>query len=258
VKYIDISNQAEYDAHKDEADTYLCINAGRIVVASGSASVRASGSASVEASGSASVRASGSASVEAYDSASVEAYGSASVEAYGSASVRAYGSASVRAYDSASVEATPAVPVQQYPGYHGTTTGGVPIVIPDLNEASGAEWAAFYGLKPGNRGWTVIVYKAVNADLVSNHGMKYPLGETVTAPDWKPTRDCGNGLHFSATPRLARSYHGHDSAGRFLACEVAVESMIALGDKIKAPACVVLHEVDIAGKRIDAATTASK
>jgi hypothetical protein len=277
---IPIKTQADYDAHKDEKGACLHIDAGHIVEAYGSASVEASGSASVEAYGSASVRAYGSASVRAYDSASVEAYGSASVRAYdsasvrasdsasvrasdsasvrayGSASVRAYGSASVRAYDSASVEAGKCVPIQTFPGYHGTITGGVTIKIPDMNTCDPTEWADFYGLTSAKDG-KLTVYKAVDADLKSGHGMLYPVGEQVTAPDWDPARCCGNGLHFGPTPWLAATYL-HTDVKRYLACEVELAAIVPLGNKIKAPSCTVLHEVDTKGRELKAAKAATK
>jgi hypothetical protein len=289
---INITTQAEYDAHKNDPDACLHINAGS-VEAYGSASVEASGSASVEASGSASVRAYDSASVRAYGSASVEAYGSASVRAYGSASVRAsgsasveasgsasvraYGSASVEAYDSASVRASGSasveasgsasvraydsakvsagacVPVQTFPGYTGVITGGITIKIPDTQTCDPAEWAAYYGLDI--TGGKVTVYKAVGEDLKSGHGMAYPVGATVTAPDWKDNRACGQGLHFGPNPWLAATYLVTE-AKRFLACQVDAAAMIPLGNKIKAESCVVLHEVDIDGDQLPATEAA--
>ncbi len=231
-----------------------------IVTAYDSASVAAYGSAIVEAYGSASVEASGSAIVRAYVSASVRAYGSASVAAYGSASVAAYGSASVRASGSASVEATKCVPVQQYPGYKGKTTGGIPIIIPDLDNATPEVWLDFYALKPAKG--KVTVYKAVDQDLRSGHGTHYPVGQTVTAPDFDPVRECGKGLHFGPTPRHARRYHDcsarfADPSERFLACEVDAASIVPLGDKIKAASCRVLYEVDADGRQVETAGAVS-
>jgi hypothetical protein len=218
-----ITTQAEYDARKDEAGACLHIAKGRLVVAYGSASVVASGSASVVA------------------------YGSASVRAYDSASVEAYGSASVQAYDSASVQAGTCVPVQQFPGYKGTTTGGVVIKIPDLYKVSPAEWIAFYALRPADG--KVTVYKAVSKDLVSGHGMTYPLGGTVTAPDWDAVRESGQGLHFGPTPRHAARYHS--GAARYLACEIDADGLVPLGDKVKAASCLVVAEVDVHGKPVE-------
>lgn len=95
---------------------------------------------------------------------------------------------------------------------------------------------------------TVIMFKAVHDDLVSDHGARYSIGATVAADDYAPTRQCGEGLHFSPTPRMARSYSG--SATRFLACAVDRRTMIVLDDKVKARSCRVLHEVDEGGNRL--------
>ena len=250
----EISSQAEYDARKDEKDACLHIKAGEIsaygsasVRAYGSASVRAYDSASVSAYGSASVSAYGSASVSASGSASVSAYGSASVSASGSASVRAYGSASVSASGSASVSAGKYVPVQQQPGYKGKTTGGVIIKIPDLSKATPSQWAGSYAIDTTDG--HITVYKAVDADLNSGRALAYPIGETVTAPDWADTRACGHGLHFGPTPHHAARYH-HGATVRYLACQVQAGTIIPLGDKIKAPSCLVLHEVDADGRQL--------
>ncbi len=266
---ITITTQAEYDQHKNDKDTCLHMEQGRFAVAYGSAIVEAYDSARVEAYGSARVAADDSASVAAYgsarvaaydsasvaayDSARVEAYDSARVEAYDSASVEASGSARVRAYGSASVEATKCVPVQQYPGYKGKTTGGIPIIIPDLDNATPEVWLDFYALKPAKG--KVTVYKAVNQDLRSGYGMHYPVGQTVTAPDFDPVRECGKGLHFGPTPRHARRHL--DRSARFLACEVDAASIVPLGDKIKAASCRVLYEVDADGRQVETAGAAS-
>ena len=226
------------------------------VRASGSASVRASGSASVQASGSASVRAYGSASVRAYGSASVRAYGSASVQAYGSASVRAYDSASVQAYDSASVQATPYVSIDKQPTHTGLLTGGVVIQLPDTSECDVDVWCSYYGLTIDDG--TVIVYKAVDQDLMSGHcDTPYPIGETVTAEDYQPTRRCGEGLHFGPTPRGAAA-NSVGTVARYLACRIKVAEAVALGDKIKSKSCDVLYEANADGERIEPAEAAVK
>jgi hypothetical protein len=214
------------------------------VRAYGSATVQAHDSATVQAYGSATVRASGSATVRASGSATVRASGSATVRAYGSATVRAYGSATVRAYGSATVQATKYVAVHQF-APTATITGGVVIGIPDWGAATIEDWADYTDCTITGR--TITVYKAVDQQLTSDHGTAYPIGETVTAPDWAATRACSNGLHFSQTPQHARCYQ--QGATRFLACQIRTDDAVVLGhDKIKARSCVVLHEVDIDGQ----------
>ena len=223
------------------------------VEASESATVRASGSATVEAYGSATVRASGSATVEASESATVEASESATVRAYGSATVEASESATVWAYGSATVKATPYVAVYLHSA-SASVTGGVVIDIASLDLGDPEIWCAYYGVDVADGMATI--YKAVSPELEAGQRhtpTTYTVGAEVKAADWLADRECGHGLHFGPTPWLAdRYYQGGEprSERRYLAVTVAVESLVPLGDKAKAPSCVVLHEVDIDGERV--------
>ncbi len=215
------------------------------VTASDLATVTASDSATVRAYGSATVTAYDSATVRAYGSATVTAYGSATVTAYGSATVTAYGSATVRAYDSATVRAYDLVPVHDY-GPRTTVEAAlhIPVKVPETMQ----EWTDYYG-SPVSRGWAT-VYKAVDADLKSGYGFSYPVGDEVKAPDWSDVASCGQGLHFSPRAFMALSYA--PNASRFLACKVKVSECVVLGDKIKAPRCKVLAEVNEDGDEVSA------
>ena len=230
------------------------------VRASGSATVEASGSATVRASGSATVRAWGSATVEAYDSATVRAWGSATVQAYDSATVRASGSATVEAYDSATVRAWGSATVQATPyvavhllSADATVSGGVVIDIAAVDLDDPEIWCAYHGIEVTDG--LATVYKAVDDRYFSEHGTRYAPGSTPTAPDWQPTKLCGQGLHFSPTPRQAQAYnHATATVAKYVACGIAVADLIPLGsDKCKAPrvirACV---EVDLDMRPIQA------
>lgn len=114
-------------------------------------------------------------------------------------------------------------------------------------------WLAGYGLTE-SRG-RVVVFKAVGDDLRSvnsapgeSRGFLYPIGETVTAPDYRATPACGGGLHFGPTPYVAQSYY--QSATRYLACSVLVRGMQVIGDKCKVQSAKVLYEVDMEGDPI--------
>jgi hypothetical protein len=219
-----------------------------------SATVKAWGSATVKAWGSATVKAWGSATVEAWDSATVKAWGSATVKAWGSATVKACDSATVEACDSATVKAARFVAVRRRSDHTGTVTGGVIIQLPDTNECDVDVWCAYYGIDINED--TVVVYKAVDEDLVSGwHDTRYPIGETVTAADYQPTHSCGGGLHFGPTPRRAAA-SSVGTVKRYLACRIKVADAVAVGDKIKARSCEVLYEVDADGERIEAAAAA--
>ena len=203
--------------------------------------------------GSARVEARGSARVEAWDSSSVVARGSATVEAYGSATVVAWDSARVEAWDSARVEASPYVAVYLHSA-RATVTGGVIIDITALDLTGLTDWAEYHGVEVVDG--EVIVYKAVDADLRSERDFAYPIGETVTCPDWDPAPVCGGGLHFSPRPAQAREYYR--AAARFLRCAVPVDDLTIIdGDathmtpKLKARTVRVLCEVDVHGHEIN-------
>ena len=149
------------------------------------------------------------------------------------------------AYDSATVDATPYVAIHKF-GTGPKVKGGVVIDVPTTFE-SVAQWCDYYGVKQ-SRG-RLTVFKGVDANLVSSHGMQYEPGSTVTAPDWDAGEWCGNGLHFSPRAFLT---HRYTEAVRYLACTVKASDVTLLGDKIKAPSCKVLHEVDIDGERVPA------
>ena len=107
-------------------------------------------------------------------------------------------------------------------------------------------WLRAYGLT-ARRGF-VTLYKAVDDNLRSGYQFHYPIGQTVACDDFRPNRECGNGLHFCPTPDLATRYF--PEASRWLACEVRVKDMIVLDDKVKAPSARVLYEVSRAADRI--------
>ena len=231
------------------------------VVAWGSSTVEAWGSSTVEAWGSARVEAWGSSTVEAWDSARVEAWDSARVEAWDSSSVVARGSSSVVARGSSTVVAWGSSTVEacQYVAVHlhsarATVTGGVVINIAALDLTHLTDWADYHGVEVVDD--EVIVYKAVDADLRSARGFAYPIGETVTCPDWDPAPVCGGGLHLSPRPAQAREYYRAEA--RFLRCAVPVEALTIIdGDathmtpKLKARTVRVLCEVDVHGHEIN-------
>jgi hypothetical protein len=204
--------------------------------------VRAFGSASVSAFDSASVRAFGSASVSAFDSASVSAFGSASVSAFGSASVSAFGSASVRASKYVAVHLHSARVKHE---------GGVIIDVTKTDLTKFKQWAEFYGVEVVDG--HAVLYKAVNSELYSGYGFQYPVGETVTAPDWEAGDFCGRGLHFCPSPVQAQEYNR--SATRFLLVHVPVKEIsviegnsVSVTPKVKAKSALVVAEVDVHGR----------
>ena len=166
--------------------------------------------------------------------------------------VRTWGSSRVEARGSSSVVAGRWVAVHLWSQRVTLTGDGHIIDMTALDLTDPATWCAYHGITVADG--QARLYKAVNDDLATTYYRKttYLIGGTVAATDWKPTAQCGNGLHFSPTPRQARSLAA-SPATRFLAVWVAVADLIPIGDdKCKAPACDVAYEVDIWGDRIEA------
>ena len=223
------------------------------VVAWGSSRVVAWGSSRVVARGSSRVEARESSRVEAWESSSVEAWESSSVEARESSRVVARESSRVVARESSRVVASKYTAVHLYSA-RATVTGGVVINIAALDLTRLTDWADYHGVEIVDD--EVIVYKAVDADLRSARGFEYPIGETVTCPDWDPVPECGGGLHLSPHPAQARDYYR--GAARFLRCAVPVDALTIIdGDatymtpKLKARTVRVLCEVDVHGREIN-------
>ena len=195
----------------------------------------------------------GSSTVRAWGSSTVTARDSSTVTAWGSSTVRARDSSTVTAWDSSTVTASKYTAVHLHSA-RATVTGGVVINIAALDLTHITDWADYHGAKIVDG--EVIVYKAVDADLRSERGFAYPIGETVTCPDWDPAPVCGSGLHFSPHPAQARDYYR--DAARFLRCAVPVEALTIIDGeatdmtpKLKARTVRVLCEVDVHGIEIN-------
>jgi hypothetical protein len=248
-----VTSQSELDAAlADEADVIYIESPAGVwlrLLASGSSHVEAWGCSHVVAWGSSHVVARDSSHVVALDSSHVVAWGSSHVVARGSSHVVAWGSSHVEARGSSHVEARPLVAVHLH-SVRAHVEGGVVIDVASIDQSDPQTWTDMQGVTVTDG--HAVVYKAVDGDLRSGRGMAYPLGATVTAKDWKPTDECGYGLHFGPSPRHAREYHR--GATRFLACSIPLAAAKGITDggpaKIKAQSCVVLHEVDIDGKHL--------
>jgi hypothetical protein len=163
------------------------------------------------------------------------------------------------AYDSATVHATPYVAVHLHSATV-THDGGVIIDVAGLDRSGTYTWAVYHGVEvvaaKKSADDELIVYKAVDDNLKSGRGFTYPIGETVSCPDWDPRDACGNGLHLSPRPHHALYYF--DRATRFLKCAVKAADLTVIdgnsGDvpKLKARVVRVLAEVDIDGNEVTA------
>jgi hypothetical protein len=220
------------------------------VVARVSSHVEAWVSSRVEARDSSHVVAWGSSHVVAWDSSHVEAWGSSRVEAWDSSRVVARGSSHVEARGSSHVEASPYVAVHLH-SQSVTLSGGVVIDLTTVDLTDTDTWLSYHGVSSGAT--TATVFKAVDAELNAGQGYRvtnYPIGQQIIAGDWIASNDCGHGLHFGITPAGARRYFNGEGTPRYLACLVEVSTLIPLGDKCKAPSCIVMYEVNEHGERL--------
>ena len=217
------------------------------VRAANSATVVAVSEAGVTAWGSATVRARDSVQVKAWDSATVIASGSVRVEATDSANVSASQTSSVEASglvavvvgDTASVDATEHVRVTRYGG-GATIHGGTVVQAPEITSA--ADWCSFYAVEVENG--IATLYKAVDSEFKSPHGVSYMPGSQPEAPDWDGGSD-GGGLYFSPKPFLGLKFM--PNATRFVACPVRLTDIVVQGHQPKAMARSVagpVYEVD--------------
>jgi hypothetical protein len=222
------------------------------VEASGAAIVLAWDRAKVEASERAQVRAWGRATVAALGSAAVEAWDRTTVAAGDSVSVRAWCAATVTVRDSATVEASEYVSVIRE-GDGANVTGGVVDGTGEVAPIASAEqWCRFHGVEVENG--IVTLYKSVDSDYTSRHGMSYAPGSLPRAADWDDgERTCGGGLHFSPRPYLGLEFT--HKPRRYVACPVRLED-IAVGpgphqNKVRAKeVCAPVYEVDDNGRPV--------
>lgn len=231
------------------------------VEASDFTSIESWDSTCVVARGFARVGARGSSTVMAHNRTQIEAYGYSSVMAYNHTSITARDFASVVARDTTHVDAWDSTTIEAsgYVAVHVHSSqvsfmGGVVIDLTTLDLTDLADWTAYHGVEIMGNG--AIVYKAVDADLRSERGFAYPIGETVTCPDWDSEPVCGGGLHFSPSPTQAHSYY--EEASRFLRCVVPLYDITVINGtathltpKLKARTARVLCEVDVYGQEIN-------
>ena len=192
----------------------------------------------------------GSSQVRAYGSSHVRAYGSSQVTAYDSSQVTAYDSSQVRAYGSSQVTASKFVAVTIIG--NPKVEGGHQIRLPAITNAT--EWCEFYGVEVAKG--IVILHKAVDANYISSRGFAYVPGTQPKASDWDGgIAECGNGLHFCATPHHALWFN--PDAKKFVACPIALADIVVhlnavYPSKIKAPGCCApVWECDINGNKIE-------
>ena len=221
---------------------------GKAVVVSGVATVRAFENATVWACDRSIVR--------AWDNSIVRACDRATVTAGDNSTVRACGRASVDAYGSATVKAGTCVPVHVH-SKNVTHEGGVIIDMTTIDANDPETWCAMHLVEVDEDGQAHL-YKALDADLNAGHYYRrltnYPIGHVVDdTANWADNNKCGNGLHVSPTPWLAKTYY--KEASRFVEVCCPVEELRPINSsKAKAPRLRVLREVTVDGAPIGGET----
>ena len=82
---------------------------------------------------------------------------------------------------------------------------------------------------------SVLVLRTCAEDGSSHNGFKWPLSGPVEAKDWKPTNECGNGLHGWLWGHGDWSLKNKAEKIHWLVVEVEQASIIDLGGKVKYP-----------------------
>ena len=86
-----------------------------------------------------------------------------------------------------------------------------------------------------------LIIKRVNADMTAYGGFAWPMSGPCYAPDWKPDKECGNGLHgWRWTPSCDLTCVKRTEDERWLLLEVNSDDIIDLQGKCKFPACEVI------------------
>jgi hypothetical protein len=102
---------------------------------------------------------------------------------------------------------------------------------------------------------SVLVLRTCNAKMRSHEGrFVWPSEGEVSAPDWKPTVECGNGLHGWLWGEGDGNLGRWEADARWLVVEVEAASIIDLQGKVKFPA----GRVVFVGDRIEATTYLSE
>ena len=87
----------------------------------------------------------------------------------------------------------------------------------------------------------VLVLRTCAADGSSKNGFVWPTSGAVECPDWKPTSECGNGLHGALLGEGDGRLFRWASDARWLVVKVLAADVIDLQGKVKFPRGEVVH-----------------
>ena len=86
----------------------------------------------------------------------------------------------------------------------------------------------------------VLVLRTCNSELKSYGGFQWKEKGIVEAPDFKATKECGNGLHGFLWGEGYGNLASWNDTDKWLVCEVNKKDIIDLGDKVKFLKCKVV------------------
>lgn len=87
----------------------------------------------------------------------------------------------------------------------------------------------------------VLILRTCAADMTSHDGFRWPESGSVECADWKPTPECGNGLHGLLWGCGTGSLLNWSSDAKWLVAEVEASDCIDLDGKVKFPRATVVH-----------------
>jgi hypothetical protein len=87
----------------------------------------------------------------------------------------------------------------------------------------------------------VLIIRSCKPDMTSHNGFVWPQSGPVECSDWRPTKECGNGLHGLLWGQGDWSLCSSDPFDTWLVVEVLRDAVIALGGKVKFPRGNVIH-----------------
>jgi hypothetical protein len=238
-------------------------------VARDNSSVVARVNSSVVARDNSSVVARGNSSVEARDNSSVEAWDNSSVEAWDNSSVVARGNSSVEAWDNVGVHCFSASSTLTLYGF---VAVWLIVKAKKIIKKSKTVKIITSKVSTGTKGWLeregieiksshVVLFKRVSQDYktqeVKPWETSWPIGSTVTHPDYRPKEtECGNGkFHACSRPYFCDEFRREKRDDRYIAVRIAVKDLYAWPNaeyphKISFRECEVLHDCTRFGNQI--------
>ena len=91
--------------------------------------------------------------------------------------------------------------------------------------------------RPGH----VLILRTCDANLRAYGHFQWPSSGPVAAPDWRPTRECGFGLHGFLWGEGKGDLASWESTAKWLVVEVSSSTIVDLDGKVKFPSGVVVH-----------------